>query len=158
MSFYLTVRLIVDGASAAESAIKTQIKIALFGVARGNEYTLLKNVKNINAGQAQVERFWRTTEDRFRQLLQELASNDPEDIGESLRKDWLAFIRKQALNIFDEDIAPEEAWGDDPKRLVSARAGLSAAFVDNGKVWRQLGLDLVATERKSSKRKEAALA
>ena len=52
----------------------------------------------------------------------------------------LSLIRVAALRLFDEDIAPEDAWNGDPKRLVYARHNLAAAFNANNKVWKALGL------------------
>lgn len=141
-AFYLTVRYLVAGAETAAGSLRYQIKIAFFGVQDwdGN-YKLLETSKADEIGREQAERFWRLTEDTFRETLDGLAKQeDPSDESHGVRKRWLRDIRRAALCIFDDDIAPEDAWNGDPKRLVTARSNLSLAFIENGKVWKALDL------------------
>jgi len=94
-------------------------------------------------------RLWRETEKTFRSHFQELLS-DPSDKSDEIRKSWLKTIKSVALRIFDDNIAPEDSWNDDPKRLVYARSKLTYAFrptyqwskpKDRGAVWEALGLN-----------------
>ena len=104
-------------------------------------YKLLETSKADEAGSEQAERFWRETEAEFPETLDRLAIlEDPSDEGHEIRQRWLRDIRRAALRIFDDDIAPEDAWNDDPRRLVYARHNLAAAFNENNKVWKALGL------------------
>ena len=140
--FYCTVRNLVGGSETAAGSLRYQIKIALFGVQdREGNYKLLETSKADEAGSEQAERFWRETEAEFRETLDRLAIlEDPSDEGHEIRQRWLRDIRRAALRIFDDDIAPEDAWNDDPRRLVYARHNLAAAFNENNKVWKALGL------------------
>ncbi len=138
--FYRTVRNIVAGAETAAGSLRYQIKIALFGVEdRDGNYKLLDTSNTDEVGREQAERFWRATEDEFREVLDRLAAmEDPSDESHEIRKGWLKVIKRATLRIFDDDIAPEDAWNDDPKRLVHARASLAAAFSEYGKIWKAL--------------------
>ncbi len=133
--FYGTCKNLVLGASEAAGAIVMAIKIA-------------RSTDGKEVGREQVERFWRQTESEFRRLLQELVGgDDPADGNEELRKGWLRTIKIAALRIFDDDIAPDDVWGEDPKRLVYARSELASKFrvkyhgdKTKGLVWDALGL------------------
>jgi CRISPR type I-E-associated protein CasA/Cse1 len=140
--FLLTVKWLIDGAEEASRALRTQIKVARFAV-RDSEgtYKFTDSQRSTETGDNQVELFWRVTETRFRNILNNLAGlPDPSDEDQRIRKNWLNYIRREALRIFDEDIAPNEAWSEDPKRLVYARSSLTNAFIENNKVWKALGL------------------
>lgn len=123
--------------------MKDQIRIARFGFSDGKggyKHELSREVAP-KVGREQAERFWRATEGEFREVLDRLAAmDDPSDESQEIRKGWLKLIKRAALGIFDDDIAPQDAWNDDPKRLVFAGANLARAFNDNGKVWEALGL------------------
>jgi hypothetical protein len=146
------VRHLVGGADATANKLRDCIQIACYGVADSTGYShqLSREVAE-QVGREHAERFWRTTEARFREILDNLTqSSNPSDEDQSIRRDWLDYIRREAIRIFDDDIAPEEAWNDDPKRLIYARSQLTFAFRPTyhgekknprGVVWDALGLN-----------------
>ena len=104
---------LVRAADAAAGLTRSAVKRALFArpaEARG-DFSFL------------TDRFWRDTEARFFDLLNDLAEEDADDA--ILRERWLLELRRTALAIFD-DAAPSEgleagAW----RRLVDARKWLA---------------------------------
>jgi CRISPR system Cascade subunit CasA len=141
--FYLTARNLIGGSETAANELKEQIRIPRFGFGDGKggyKHELSREVAP-KVGREQADRFWRGTEGEFRKALDRLAEmEDPSDQSHEIKKTWLNIIKRAALRIFDDDVAPEDAWNDDPKRLVYARASLALAFIENGKVWKSLGL------------------
>jgi hypothetical protein len=81
---------------------------------------------------------------------------DPSDESHEIRKKWIQIIKRAALGVFDDDIAPGDAWNDDPRRLVYARHNLAAAFNANNKVWKALGLPPPLKPKKQARKSAGA--
>ena len=142
------------GSEAAANALRYQIKVALFGVQdRDGNYKLLETSKTDEIGREPAERYWRQTETQFRELLDALpGATIPRTRTRNTRKGWLKVIKAAALRIFDEDIAPEEAWDEDPKRLVYARPACRLRLSKTTKFGRSSGSRRPSTQEKRGAR------
>lgn len=124
---------LVRAADAAAGLVKKAIRNATFQkndakYKKASNYTFI-----VDAG----DHFWRNTEARFFDLLNELAKDEVDDLV--LREGWLKELHRTALAIFDQ-AAPSKgleagAW----RRLVEARKWL-VRDLDNKAIRADLGL------------------
>jgi CRISPR system Cascade subunit CasA len=151
---------LVDGTDAAETALRSQIKIAMTGkLNREGRYRAAENLPK-DAYADLKERLWRTTEPAFRDSLKLLRAA-PLDADGAIREAFLRILRNTAFQFFDEITGTDDLADQDARRIVIARSQLGFAFNATGDVRKGLGImteeaKLKVKDRKSKKKEATA--
>lgn len=138
--FQGTVAALVAGAKESASALQYQLRRARFAKrnAEGG-FTLRENAPKAAFEDAAAQ-FWRDTETAFRDSLKRLHEGDPADRQKFIARDFFKVLRRTALQLFDRESGIDALADHDARRLVDARAALSATLSAGGKVLTALGL------------------
>jgi len=144
--FYSSIATLIDAADKAARGLQFAVKVALFGAwsAKNNSFQLPDGVKS-EAADDVGEAFWRNTQHDFEVLLEQIAAA-PKSFDEAMKRSWLRAIRAAAIDLFEGRLGGDEAYWEDPKRIVFAKGGLSRELSEYSKAAKALGI--VPAEKK----------
>lgn len=138
-SFRANARRLVAGTEEAAKALRTQVKVALYGQHnREGPYRIPDTVPKSAAAEL-IEDLWRTSEVHFRKALDDLRPA-PDDTDKAIRIVFKSALTRHAFASFDTVTGIDTLADQDAKRLVTARSILQAAFGERGSVAVALGL------------------
>jgi CRISPR system Cascade subunit CasA len=139
-AFFSDARALVAGADEAVRALQFAGKVALHGSwnAKDQNYRIPDTIKNESVEDLS-DALWRETEAAFEARLRTLASA-PGQGRDALVQDWARVLKDCAMALFEARVGGDEAFTDDPKRLVFASHQLAIAFTAKGKVGKALNL------------------
>jgi CRISPR system Cascade subunit CasA len=143
-------RRLVEAAGIAASALRSAVRQARFSRDTNIDSAPLAAV---------YESFWAATQDRFFDLLPNSTAVDWETALAATAAHWRAFLKSNALRLFDE-AAPLDisAASCDPRRIVEARRNLFGTLDGRGPMGNKLfeALQLPSPEPKAKRRQRAA--
>lgn len=147
-AFFNTARTLVAAAEEAVRALQFSGKLALFGAwsAKDKSYRVPDTVKTESVEDL-GDAFWRETEADFEKQLVSIAEA-PGQNREAIVRNWVRVLKNAAITLFEARIGGDEAFAEDPKRLVFAKHGLTLAFTPGGKVGKALELPKAEKKKK----------
>lgn len=138
-SFRFIARKLVAGTEEAAKALRTHVKVALFGQRNREDRYRIPDTVPKGAAAELIEDLWRTCEMDFRKALDGLRSG-PDDTDKAIRIAFKRALTRHAFASFDRATGIDTLADQDAKRLVTARSMLQAAFGERGSV--AVALDL----------------
>lgn len=148
-SFRTNARRLVTGTEEAASALRTQVKVALYGQRKGDDQFRIPDTVPKGAAAELVEGLWQACEPDFRKALQNLRPA-PDDADKAIRTTFKRVLAGHAFAIFDTTTGIDALADQDAKRLVNARSKLQAAFGPRGSV--AIALDIAEQKPGSGRR------
>lgn len=146
----------IAAADEAAKAVRTFVKIALYGQAKDSYYRLPETL-GMDARREPAQQLWRESEADFKDYLKQLLDRLTDDTSRTtdLKEKWLLTLRAHAFRTFEDHVDMDGLTDADPRRLLWARDQLSFAFADHTKASVRKALGLAVTP-KPSKQKETA--
>ncbi|MGD9803601.1 MAG: type I-E CRISPR-associated protein Cse1/CasA [Hyphomicrobiaceae bacterium] len=138
-SFRFIARRLVAGTEEAAKALRTQVKVALYGQRNREDKYRIPDTVPREAASELIEGLWRACETDFRKALDDLRST-PDDKAKAIRIAFKRALTRHAFARFDTITGIDTLADQDAKRLVTTRSMLQAAFGERGSVAHALDL------------------